>query len=42
MSKVAVRLYDDDGRPFPLADASDANPAEFWEFAAAVGVDEEE
>lgn len=39
---IAVRLYDDDGRPFTLADARAANPAEFWQFAAAIGGNDEE
>lgn len=38
---VSFRLYDEAGRPFTLADARAANPAEFWQFAAAVGGDEE-
>lgn len=39
---IGIRLYDDDGRAFTLADARAANSAEFWQFAAAVGGDEEE
>jgi len=32
---VAFRLYDDDGRPYSLSDAAQANPGEFAAFAAA-------
>lgn len=39
---VAFRLYDDHDRPFTLADARAANPAEFWQFAAAIGGNDEE
>jgi hypothetical protein len=40
---TGVRLHGEDGRPFTLADARAANPAEFWQFAAAaIGGDEEE
>ena len=40
---VAVRLETAGGDPLGLADAREANPAEFWQFAAAaIGGDEEE
>lgn len=39
---IAVRLATTGGDPLGLADAREANPAEFWKFAAAIGGDEEE
>lgn len=39
---IAVRLPTADGDPLTLTDTARANPAEFEEFAAALGGDEEE
>ena len=39
---VSFRLYDDNGVPYTLRDTAHANPAEFRQFVAMFGGDDEE